>query len=1300
MPISQSKKDFRKNVIYSIVTDRILPTKASSQESSNRLAEVKLIDQSGNGRARDAFKTEALNDSVNQNHDFQLSKLRQYVGGKISTCTNTLIPYLVKHNITALHLTPLFTNYTANESDQPYHGYWISNLTDVDPHFGTWADFETFAEAAKNQGIDLILDVVLDHTNPRNAPGSAQQGLVMDNGKVLTTWESDQLQQDVNNRYYLNNGDMAGDDWNSTEAFQKKDMFSLCKWRYEKDSKSPAEQYVFENLKKWLRTGNFSGVRIDAFRHCPDFAVKRFVEELREEFDQLYIYGEWYGGGLGEPETTKLMKAYNGSLQFLDFPLQSVLEESFVGNNFRNLKTLGDHLTERQKISRDQLKDIEHQTWQPIFIDNHDMTRILSRLEAGKDSQTERGIGFGLVPKHAAQIVEMYLTALMTIPGIPIIYYGTEQHFGSQQINEVGHSGGDPFNREPMDTYLDTNLTQIIDRLAGLRKHNPVLQRGLYQTKFASEHVLCFERFIGESQINDPRKRGSMVLVGFNTGPAVSVELTGLGLPDGFYRSVLEDNLNCAVVPHCRISAHQTKILMPMGSMFVFAYNHQGRDFLQLEHSSSELENASQANKTASNKINLKSPLTFQGEHATSYNKLEVALSVWKDYPLKSNSLNDYWQAFQSQTNPGQQREAARYVPLGTTRHLVPSLRTRDHEIGLKVREFINHIDHKNTPEHMVRLALNLLVDVSTDYNDIPCLDSLKKRLTGVSPSLLEAVDTAKNRIRNSHCQTIVFVSVEARPWLGTGGLGNVMGELPKALRHKGHNPVVIIPFHQQVKVPEGVQLEEICKFNLDAENRRHSCNVFFAEHQGVKSFLIANEYFFNREGPYSCYQDESEGDGAVRYDFFSRAAKTLMETQSFIERVTLSRSPDSKTTRNPVDIVQLNDHHAAPLAYYLSQARDNNASAYWSKTNMIFAVHNNNPAYQGIYSMDNKYKVGFGQDALIFQSGGEAEYHKKINYYKLAFSLSDAVGFVSRQFMLDSLTHDRGVGLEGIAIEGLYQGRVWGVLNGIDETKWDPQTDSNIIAHYSMNDSISQILKAREDNKADLQQTVGLKQGNSPVFGMVARLVQEKGFDAAASVIPKILNQFPEAQFVFCGDGQQEVLKELKALQAQYPNNIIIKDFSVELERKIIAGSDVILVFSDYEPCGLPQIYAMRYGSLPWVHAVGGLEQSIAGKGESGPEQWTGLKYRVSPEENLQELFEWLGKDVSERSDDLLRIMQEDFSWSSGVVPEYLSFYRHMHNERAYERYKDNVEIEGSQTTGDNRPFYHIAHLYNAKIE
>jgi starch synthase len=293
-----------------------------------------------------------------------------------------------------------------------------------------------------------------------------------------------------------------------------------------------------------------------------------------------------------------------------------------------------------------------------------------------------------------------------------------------------------------------------------------------------------------------------------------------------------------------------------------------------------------------------------------------------------------------------------------------------------------------------------------------------------------------------------------------------------------------------------------------------------------------------------------------------------------------------------------------------------------------------------------------------LFYPTGPAEFFGDINFLKLGIMKSHAAITVSREYMKEILTEEKGEGLHGVLRYLHARDRLWGNLNGIDNSAWNPETDPLVRHHFSFADRAG---KAR--NKAELQGMFGLPaKPETPVVGVLARLTEQKGFDEIVPAIERAMRENKDVQFVICGDGDPEIRRRIDELVKAYPHNVAIAEkFSVELEHMIYAGSDLFLMPSKFEPCGLPQMYALRYLTIPIVRAVGGLEESIqdwsphTGSGGSG----NGFKFTTDLDGALERALAWYGSGADGRETLLRNAALSNFSWETTSAVEQVAFYR-----------------------------------------
>ncbi len=389
----------------------------------------------------------------------------------------------------------------------------------------------------------------------------------------------------------------------------------------------------------------------------------------------------------------------------------------------------------------------------------------------------------------------------------------------------------------------------------------------------------------------------------------------------------------------------------------------------------------------------------------------------------------------------------------------------------------------------------------------------------------------------------VLFVASEATPYAKSGGLGDVIGALPHAL-HNGWKAEIIMPKYAHIQIEN---LEFVMDFEVMLGWRRQYVGVYRAEDRGVVYWFIDNEYYFRREQLYG-YFDEAE-----RYLFFSAAVVEWIRRNP--ERYQMVHCHDWQSAW----VVQLIKEKQLPVP-------------------VIYTIHN--LRYQGRYGID------VAEDLMGYEGiPNELEFNGDLNLMKGALVTADYVTTVSPSYAKEIMGEIYGEGLEPIL--QLIQSKFGGVLNGLDLKKFDPMTDPSIQFHYRYSS------QKKEKNKRFLQEELGLAQAELPLIGFVSRLVEQKGLDLIVSVIHELINL--DLQFVVLGTGEQHYEELLMKTSREYPKRFrVIIDFDESLAQRIYAGADMILMPSRFEPCGLTQMIAMRYGTIPIVRATGGLQDTV----------------------------------------------------------------------------------------------------------
>ena len=404
----------------------------------------------------------------------------------------------------------------------------------------------------------------------------------------------------------------------------------------------------------------------------------------------------------------------------------------------------------------------------------------------------------------------------------------------------------------------------------------------------------------------------------------------------------------------------------------------------------------------------------------------------------------------------------------------------------------------------------------------------------------------------------ILYVTSEAAPFCKTGGLADVAGSLPQALAANGDNVSVILPLYQTVsdRWQEQLKFEKWTYVRLAW--RSVYCGLFSLEQDGVTWYFVDNEYYFHRPDLYGYYDD------AERFGFFSRAVTELMR-----------ELPDKP------DVVHCNDWQSALVPIYIHDEAVR--EEFYKSIHTVITIHN--IEYQGRYGRELLEDM-FGL-APGWYDGGTMAYGDDINLLKGAIINSDAVTAVSPTYAQELKYAYFAHGLENVI--SMCSDKLYGVLNGIDVKGYDPRRDKSIAATYSQNK-----LAGKAKCKEQLQQTLGLDvRPDVPIVAMVTRLVSHKGLDLVCERLDAILEK--DVQFAILGKGDAQYEAFFNYAAARYPGRVAVYlGYSDALARQIYAGADLFLMPSKSEPCGLSQMIAMRYGTVPIVRETGGLKDTV----------------------------------------------------------------------------------------------------------
>jgi starch synthase len=475
----------------------------------------------------------------------------------------------------------------------------------------------------------------------------------------------------------------------------------------------------------------------------------------------------------------------------------------------------------------------------------------------------------------------------------------------------------------------------------------------------------------------------------------------------------------------------------------------------------------------------------------------------------------------------------------------------------------------------------------------------------------------------------ILFASSEAVPFAKTGGLADVSGSLPRVLAEMGHEVFLILPKYRSIdekrfpltktgitlKVPIALRVETAEVYSCESVPRFHS-------------LFLRKDAYYDRDQLYGTPSGDFE-DNAERFTFFSRA---LLEAALALDI-------------NP-DIIHCNDWQTGLAPVYLKTLYRNSSSLKPAAS--VFTVHN--IGYQGLFWHYDLQLTNLGWELFTPQA---LEFYGKINFLKAGMVFADAVTTVSRKYMEEIQTPEFGAGLNGVLRDRKED--LYGILNGVDYDEWSPAKDPFIREQYGPAD-----LKGKRACKADLQREFGLElRPEIPLIGMISRLDEQKGFDLIEAIMEKLMELGP--QCVLLGTGKEKYHLLLESLQKKYPQQLGVKiAFNNVLAHKIEAGADMFLMPSRYEPCGLNQIYSLKYGTVPIVRATGGLDDTIADFNPLSA-AGNGFKFRDYTASSLLEAIQRALQAYRDRplwENLMVRGMLADFSWERSAS-EYLKVYQ-----------------------------------------
>lgn len=472
----------------------------------------------------------------------------------------------------------------------------------------------------------------------------------------------------------------------------------------------------------------------------------------------------------------------------------------------------------------------------------------------------------------------------------------------------------------------------------------------------------------------------------------------------------------------------------------------------------------------------------------------------------------------------------------------------------------------------------------------------------------------------------VAVISAEAVPYSKTGGLGDVAGALPKALKQIGEDSFLITPFYNQQTKFNLIAHTAFDDLWFDWRGRPYKCTVFYSEANGSPSFLIDAPEYFNRSSIYGFREDYE------RFAFFNHAALALI-----------------KRLGRPPEIVHLNDWHCGFAATEIAHLRF--WDRYWSTPRTVFSIHN--MAYQGVFGMEELWKLGFSSEfernAFAFNNAASA--------MKAGLAVSDMLSTVSRTYGYEIQGSQEGYGLDWLTRQRA--NRLIGILNGVDYEVWSPEKDTEIPANFSADD-----LSGKTACKIALLEQFSLPVNlERPIFASVTRLTAQKGIDLMMQVAGEILAT--GSYIISLGSGEKQYEDFWQKLRNYAPNQVgVYRGYNESLAHKIEAGADMFLMPSKFEPCGLNQMYSLKYGTIPIVHSVGGLADTVqnfdAVRGTGNGFKFSRYRADRFLERIYESLFAFYDKDAWRRIQ--LNGMTEDHSWEN-AAKKYVALYSAVHS-------------------------------------
>lgn len=463
----------------------------------------------------------------------------------------------------------------------------------------------------------------------------------------------------------------------------------------------------------------------------------------------------------------------------------------------------------------------------------------------------------------------------------------------------------------------------------------------------------------------------------------------------------------------------------------------------------------------------------------------------------------------------------------------------------------------------------------------------------------------------------ILFATAEAHPFIKTGGLGDVAYALPKALRKLGIDARVILPKYGDISSDFKNKMQSINKFFVQVGWRNQYCGIDYLEYDGIPFYFIDNEYYYKRQGVYGFYDD------GERFSYFCKAIlDAIPHLKDFVP-----------------DVIHTNDWHTGMIPVLLDSKYKQDM--LYSNIKTVFTIHN--LKYQGLFQ-PNILQELLNLDSS-FYTEDKLKYYNNVSFMKGAINYSDMITTVSETYAEEIKNPFFGEGLDGLLQSKAH--KITGILNGLDYDIFNPENDDEIFLKYSLNN-----LEYKIKNKLALQNELNLIADEKiPMIGIVSRLVKQKGFDLIAHVIEEMLSQ--GVQLVVLGTGEEGYEDLFQYYGSIYPKRISSNiTFNNILAKKIYAASDIFLMPSLFEPCGIGQLISLKYGSVPIVRETGGLKDTVTPYNEYTGEG-TGFTFKNYNAHEMLGVIKYALSTYKDRNTWLKIVsngMSKDFSWKNSA--------------------------------------------------